>query len=108
MVTLRYRAPELLLGAAHYSPAIDMWAAGCLFGEVLRLKPLFYSDQLPGNAFQVNQMERIINVLGRPQASRWPQLAHMDHWKDNAGNIQQYVACLYSSNPLPSLTIQYD
>ncbi len=90
VVTLWYRAPELLLGARHYSPAIDMWALGCLFGELLRLKPLFYSDQLPGNAFQVRQMERIINVLGRPQPSRWPQLQQMEHWQRNAGNIQEY------------------
>lgn len=34
VVTLWYRAPELLLGAKHYTKAVDMWAVGCIFGEV--------------------------------------------------------------------------
>ncbi len=34
VVTLWYRAPELLLGAKHYTKAVDMWAVGCIFAEV--------------------------------------------------------------------------
>lgn len=34
VVTLWYRAPELLLGTKHYTKAVDMWALGCIFGEV--------------------------------------------------------------------------
>lgn len=30
VVTIWYRAPELLLGARHYTPAIDLWAVGCI------------------------------------------------------------------------------
>ena len=41
VVTIWYRAPELLLGAKHYTSAIDMWAVGCIFAELLTLKPLF-------------------------------------------------------------------
>lgn len=44
MVTIWYRAPELLFGMRHYSTAVDMWAAGCIFGELLTLSALF-----PGN-----------------------------------------------------------
>ena len=36
-----FRAPELLLGAKHYTPAIDVWAAGCILAELLMLRPLF-------------------------------------------------------------------
>ena len=35
VVTLWYRAPELLLGARHYTCAVDVWAVGCIFGEVV-------------------------------------------------------------------------
>ena len=35
------RAPELLLGAKHYTRAVDVWAAGCIFAELLTLKPIF-------------------------------------------------------------------
>ena len=41
VVTIWYRAPELLLGARHYTPAVDLWAAGCILGELLLLRPLF-------------------------------------------------------------------
>lgn len=34
VVTLWYRAPELLLGAKHYTTAVDVWALGCMFAEV--------------------------------------------------------------------------
>lgn len=36
-----YRAPELLWGSPLYGPAIDMWAVGCIFAEILRGIPLF-------------------------------------------------------------------
>ena len=41
VVTIWYRAPELLLGGRHYTRAVDMWAAGCIFAELLTLRPLF-------------------------------------------------------------------
>lgn len=44
VVTIWYRAPELLLGAKHYTPAVDLWAAACIFGELLTLKPLFHGE----------------------------------------------------------------
>lgn len=40
VVTLWYRAPELLLGAKTYDGAIDMWSIGCIFGELLTRQPL--------------------------------------------------------------------
>ena len=35
VVTLSYRAPELLLGSRAYGTAVDMWSAGCVFAEIL-------------------------------------------------------------------------
>jgi serine/threonine protein kinase len=36
IVTLWYRAPEVLLGATHYAPAVDIWSIGCIFAEMAR------------------------------------------------------------------------
>lgn len=44
VVTLWYRAPEILMGSRHYSTAVDMWSIGCIFAEMVLKKPLF-----PGN-----------------------------------------------------------
>lgn len=34
VVTLWYRAPEVLLGDKLYSPSIDMWSIGVIFAEI--------------------------------------------------------------------------
>jgi cyclin-dependent kinase len=46
IVTLWYRAPEVLLGTTHYSTPVDMWSVGCIFAELVRkvrakLTPIF-------------------------------------------------------------------
>lgn len=68
VVTLWYRAPELLLGCTVYTTAIDMWSAGCILGELLLHKPL-----LPGRT-EVQQIEMIVDLLGeaRPIAYIYP------------------------------------
>ncbi|KNC77096.1 serine/threonine protein kinase, partial [Sphaeroforma arctica JP610] len=45
VVTIWYRAPELLLGSKHYTKAIDMWAIGCIFAELMTTKPIFRGHQ---------------------------------------------------------------
>jgi serine/threonine protein kinase len=43
IVTLWYRAPEVLLGCTHYAPAVDMWSVGCIFAELVRKVRVVYS-----------------------------------------------------------------
>lgn len=66
IVTLWYRAPELLLGDKSYSMKIDMWSIGCIMGELLLHRPL-----LPGST-EVEQLRLIINLLGTPNEAIWP------------------------------------
>lgn len=44
VVTLWYRAPELLLGAKQYSEKIDMWSIGCIMAEFFIGEVLFRSS----------------------------------------------------------------
>jgi nemo like kinase len=44
VVTQYYRAPELLLGAQHYSYAIDVWSVGCIFAELIGRRILFQAS----------------------------------------------------------------
>ena len=46
VVTLWYRAPEILLGAKHYSTPVDMWSIGCIFAEMINSRPLFPGDSV--------------------------------------------------------------
>ncbi|CAF0886701.1 unnamed protein product [Adineta ricciae] len=66
VVTLWYRAPELLLGIKEYSTPIDIWSVGAIFGELLTMKPLF-----PGKS-EIDQLNRIFKDLGTPTDKIWP------------------------------------
>ncbi|KAH9328142.1 hypothetical protein KI387_000250 [Taxus chinensis] len=63
VVTRWYRAPELLLSCDEYDTSIDIWSVGCIFAELLGRKPIF-----PGRDY-LNQLMRIIDVLGSPDES---------------------------------------
>ncbi|XP_064242475.1 cyclin-dependent kinase 10 isoform X1 [Passer domesticus] len=66
VVTLWYRAPELLLGMTTQTTSIDMWAAGCILAELLAHKPL-----LPGTS-EIHQIDLIVQLLGTPNDNIWP------------------------------------
>ncbi|KAL6733990.1 hypothetical protein Aduo_004581 [Ancylostoma duodenale] len=65
VVTLWYRAPELLLGQKMYSTPIDLWSVGCIMGEFVLLKPLF-----PGNG-ELDEINKIFTELGTPSDAIW-------------------------------------
>ena len=46
VVTLWYRAPEILLGTEHYSTPVDIWSIGCIFAEMTNNAPLFPGDSV--------------------------------------------------------------
>ncbi|ORX50943.1 Pkinase-domain-containing protein [Hesseltinella vesiculosa] len=82
VVTIWYRAPELLLGSRHYTKAVDMWAIGCIFGELLALKPIFKGDEAKMDnkknvPFQRSQLLKIFEVLGVPTKERWPTIDNL-------------------------------
>ena len=62
----RYRAPELLLGAARYTEAVDVWAVGCIMAELLRGSPLF-----PGKT-EAETLNMLFQLLGTPSSRIWP------------------------------------
>ncbi|XP_043843936.1 cyclin-dependent kinase 10 isoform X2 [Dromiciops gliroides] len=66
VVTLWYRAPELLLGTSTQTTSIDMWAVGCILAELLAHKPL-----LPGSS-EIHQIDLIVQLLGTPNENIWP------------------------------------
>jgi cell division cycle 2-like protein len=66
VVTLWYRAPELLLGTKEYSCPIDVWSVGCVFGELLLMEPLFQGKS------DIDQLNKIFKDLGTPNEKLWP------------------------------------
>uniref|UniRef100_W8BJJ2 cyclin-dependent kinase n=1 Tax=Ceratitis capitata TaxID=7213 RepID=W8BJJ2_CERCA len=65
VVTLWYRAPEVLL-AQSYNSSVDIWSVGCIIAEMFASKALF-----PGSS-EANQLDRVFELTGRPTAQQWP------------------------------------
>jgi cyclin-dependent kinase 7 len=66
VVTLWYRAPELLFGARHYTTAIDVWSVGLIFAELMLRTPY-----LPGTS-EVDQLDKTFRAFGSPTETTWP------------------------------------
>ncbi|XP_013405440.1 serine/threonine-protein kinase NLK isoform X2 [Lingula anatina] len=60
VVTQYYRAPEILMGATHYSSAVDIWSVGCIFAELLGRRILFQAQS------PIQQLDLITDLLGTP------------------------------------------
>ncbi|KAI9512911.1 Pkinase-domain-containing protein [Russula earlei] len=71
VVTLWYRAPEILLGAKTYSTAVDMWSVGCIFAELLLKEPLFQAKT------EIELISMIFKLLGPPTNESWPEYSSL-------------------------------
>eukprot|EP00820_Chromera_velia_P016482 Cvel_6269.t2-p1 / transcript=Cvel_6269.t2 / gene=Cvel_6269 / organism=Chromera_velia_CCMP2878 / gene_product=Cyclin-dependent kinase C-2, putative / transcript_product=Cyclin-dependent kinase C-2, putative / location=Cvel_scaffold304:16767-18005(+) / protein_length=413 / sequence_SO=supercontig / SO=protein_coding / is_pseudo=false len=92
VITLWYRPPELLLGSTQYGPAIDIWSAGCIMGEILMGGALFCTDT------EMKVLDRIFNLRGFPVSTPseappplpdgtpacpvWPGVESLPLWKE--------------------------
>ena len=68
VVTLWYKAPELILGG-FYELSIDIWSVGCILYEMVTDSPLFRGDG------QIDQLMKIFKVLGTPSQQECPEFA---------------------------------
>ena len=73
VVTLWYRAPELLLYVNRYGPEIDIWSIGCLLGELILNKPIFQGEN------EIDQLDKIFQICGTVNNKIWP------NWKNLVG-----------------------
>jgi serine/threonine protein kinase len=76
VLTLWYRAPELMLGLNQYSVGLDMWSVGCILAELYLKKPLF-----PGDS-EIDQLYRIFRVLGTPNDSTLPMFKSFPEYNE--------------------------
>jgi serine/threonine protein kinase len=75
VVTLWYRAPEILLGGRQYSTPVDVWSIGCIFAEMVTCSPLF-----PGDS-EIDQLFKIFRCLGTPTEELWPGVSNFKDYK---------------------------
>ncbi|KAF8822881.1 putative cell-cycle-associated protein kinase CDK [Cardiosporidium cionae] len=96
VVTLWYRAPDVLMGSKKYSTPVDIWSIGCIFAEMVNGHPLF-----PGNDDD-DQLLTIFKTIGTPSPNEWPDVMTLPEWKPDFPE--------YDGKPLhtvvPSLSVE--
>ncbi|KAK3222342.1 hypothetical protein Dsin_009367 [Dipteronia sinensis] len=66
LATMRYTAPECLLGHGRYSTPVDVWSVACIFAEMVTHQPLFHARSA------VNQLFSILRIMGTPEEETLP------------------------------------
>jgi serine/threonine protein kinase len=92
LITLWYRAPELLMGDSYYSPKVDEWGAGCVVLEMLigtapfKGKPdcVCSCSSVLHHNFNSDQLMKIFLAIGTPEdksmISRMACYCHFGKW----------------------------
>jgi len=75
VITLWYRAPEILLGQKVYSGAVDIWSVGCIFYEMAQKKALFSGDS------EIDEIFKIFQILGTPNDAIWKGINDLPDFK---------------------------
>jgi cyclin-dependent kinase len=93
VVTLWYRAPDVLLGSRKYSTPVDVWSIGCIFAEMVNGTPLFKGTS------EETQLDTIFRHLGTPSEATFPGVSDLPDWKE----FPQYPAPENLHNLVPKL-----
>lgn len=95
VVTLWYRAPDVLLGSRTYNTSIDIWSAGCIMAEMYSGRPLF-----PGTTNE-DQLQKIFRLMGTPSERTWPGISQFPEYRPSPSNHSFYTQDL--RNILPGM-----
>ncbi len=114
VVTLWYRAPEILLGGRQYSTGVDMWSVGCIFAEMCTRKPLFPGDSEIDQIFKTFRLVKpmlhslsyvtlvltfpIISLLGTPTEEVWPGVTSYPDFKPSFPKWKRDESAVLCSN----------
>lgn len=98
VVTLHYRAPELLFGETRYTEAVDIWSIGCIFGELIRQEAIMQGQG------ELDQIDKIFTLLGAPTEDNWKgflELPNARIFKWRTTEQRQKFDELFPINPPP-------
>ena len=82
IVSLWYRAPEIILGSEDYFLGVDMWSVGCIFAELMQKRPIFMCR----NEDEV--LAKVFYLLGCPSETYAPDYLKLEKfdrkkWKEH-------------------------
>ncbi|XP_065137051.1 cyclin-dependent kinase 6 [Paramisgurnus dabryanus] len=103
VVTLWYRAPEVLLHSSYMS-SVDIWSAGCIFAELFLLRPLFCGYT------EIQQLQKIFEVIGVPGEEDWPMesaVCYSPVWAEKKPTTQILPSLSHEENDLLSQCLTF-
>lgn len=74
VVTLWYRAPDVLMGSRKYSTPVDIWSIGCIFAEMANGRPLITGTS------ESDQLDRIFRTFGTPSENDYPEMVKLPEY----------------------------
>jgi len=74
VVTLWYRAPDILMASRKYSTPVDIWSVGCIFAEMANGRPLFAGTS------EADQLDKIFRLLGSPTVADYPGIVDLPEY----------------------------
>lgn len=79
IVSLWYRAPEIILGSEDYFMGVDIWSVGCIFAELFQTRPVFMCRN------EKDVLRKVFYMLGTPSAKHCPMYLklkkfHVEDW----------------------------
>ena len=83
VVTLWYRAPDILMGSKDYNTSVDMWSVGCIFAELVTKKALF-----PGKN-EEDQLLKIFKIMGTPAPDEWSGITDLQGYRDDFPQLER-------------------
>ncbi len=95
VVTLWYRAPEVLLGSKKYSTPLDVWSIGAIFAELCNKKPL-----LPGDS-EYDQLMKTFQIFGTPSEAVWPGVSELPDYKARRWESRGLLSHFFSQATFP-------
>uniref|UniRef100_A0A8C2FR76 cyclin-dependent kinase n=1 Tax=Cyprinus carpio TaxID=7962 RepID=A0A8C2FR76_CYPCA len=104
VVTLWYRAPEVLLQSSYMS-SVDLWSAGCVFAELFLLRPLFRGFT------EIQQLQKIFEVIGLPVEEDWPiesPVCYSLTWAEKKPTKQLLPSLAHEENDLLSQFLTFN
>jgi cyclin-dependent kinase len=82
VVTLWYRAPDILMGSKKYSTSVDIWSVGCIFAELVNRRPLF------SGASEKDQLDKIFKIRGTPDPDVWTDMTELPLYEEGMPNYE--------------------
>lgn len=95
VVTLWYRAPDILMASRKYSTPVDIWSVGCIFAEMANGRPLFAGTS------ESDQLDKIFRLLGSPTVNDYPGIVDLPEYSPDL--IPKYAPPRHFGALVPTL-----